>query len=327
MATTVEIDVAYPDGAPRGRQDVLIALVHGGAGGSTGSEVIGDTRRVRLDASGHASVELVANEHITPSGTYYRVSVDRAQPPVVRNIEVPDVGGVVSWSDPAVQILAPTPPDHVNVVTDVVESQGPAIAAAAVAALPELADGFASQVDDGTAGLVRVHHAPLVFPQKTTATSGTSVSTSLLTATLALPAAWTVNGNLFQLDLYGTINNNTGGNVNVTLSVRVGSTDVWTWAFTGLGASASDRPWRAAVSGVVAEIVPTVGLLVGTGVCTLGPPGGGAAAATHIAPQVVALFTPGQAVAMDVRVTHSSNSASLATQLAGGSRITLGTPG
>lgn len=116
--TTVNIDLTYPGGAPRGRQKVLVALVHGGGGGSNGETVIGDTDRVDLDADGHASIDLVPNEQITPAGTFYRCTVPGSSPSIVRNIVVPVSATPVSWADPAIQVESPVPPAFTQTVIE-----------------------------------------------------------------------------------------------------------------------------------------------------------------------------------------------------------------
>ena len=116
--TTVTFEVDFP-GGPRRQGFVDVVLVDGGAGGSAGGRVIGDRQQVRLDADGEGSLELVPNEDITPSGTFYRCTVRGASPSVIRNIEVPEAGAPVgeppasppvSWADPSIQVLSPVPP-------------------------------------------------------------------------------------------------------------------------------------------------------------------------------------------------------------------------
>lgn len=124
--TTVTIDMDYPGGTPRRHREVLVALVHGGAGGAAGGRVIGDTQSVRLDDAGHATIDLGPNEAITPAGTFYRISIPGSSPSLVRHITAPaptfiegDDGPVEvprSWADPLIQVETPVPPGFVPLV-------------------------------------------------------------------------------------------------------------------------------------------------------------------------------------------------------------------
>lgn len=114
---TVTIDTTYPGAAPMRHRDVLIRLVDGGAGGSTGATVISDTRRVRLDQAGTATVVLAANDGIDPPGTFWQIAVEGAQPQTVRHIELKaSTPSPVSWAEPDIQVLTPVPPGFVQKV-------------------------------------------------------------------------------------------------------------------------------------------------------------------------------------------------------------------
>lgn len=109
--TTMMIDAATPGGNPLKHRTVVVRLIDGGAGASNGSRVILDTWRVRLDDTGHASIDLDPNDTLTPQGTFYRFAVEGASPTISREIELlsstPDP---VSWAEPSIQVLSPVPP-------------------------------------------------------------------------------------------------------------------------------------------------------------------------------------------------------------------------
>lgn len=114
--TTITIPAKYPGGTSMANRTVQVRLMHGGAGGSDGDAVIGDTWSVVVDSTtGEGSIDLTPNEELTPAGTFYRFSVLGASGSVVRHIEVPVSATPISWADPAIEVLSPVPPGLVDV--------------------------------------------------------------------------------------------------------------------------------------------------------------------------------------------------------------------
>jgi len=114
--TTIEIDALYPDGEPCAGREVSYRLVDGGAGGSTGDDVISDARTVRLDSAGHAEIDMIPNAELTPAGTFYRLSMVGSVSNLVRSIEVPVSATPISWADNAIQVASPVPPTFTGVI-------------------------------------------------------------------------------------------------------------------------------------------------------------------------------------------------------------------
>lgn len=110
MTTQIDIALTFPDGTAMASKVVAVRLVDGGAGGSDGSTVIADVARVTLDSSGTASVNLIGNDDITPTGTYYLFTVEGVSPPLERAIDVPNDDGTYDLADTAIQVQAPTSP-------------------------------------------------------------------------------------------------------------------------------------------------------------------------------------------------------------------------
>ena len=108
--TTIQITSVLPDG-PNAHGSVSVRLVDAGTGGAVGDEVIGGTQRVKLDVDGFGTIDLTPTADIDPPGTCWAFSVDGASPAVVRCITVPDSDTPVSWTDEAIQVGAPVPPD------------------------------------------------------------------------------------------------------------------------------------------------------------------------------------------------------------------------
>lgn len=103
--TTITFATDYPGGAGAARRTVLLRLEGASAGGEgSGSEWIGGTARIDLDASGTASVDLTPNASITPSGTYYVATIVGASPAVTRGFTVPASGGPYSWADTDLEV-------------------------------------------------------------------------------------------------------------------------------------------------------------------------------------------------------------------------------
>jgi hypothetical protein len=113
--TSVSFDAQYPDGSPRKYGRVTVALIDGGAGGTIGGQIIGDTMTVRFDATGAVVVPLIRNDLITPVGTFYRCTLRDASPSLIRTFRVTS-DAAVSWSDPAIQVVSPVPPKFVQAV-------------------------------------------------------------------------------------------------------------------------------------------------------------------------------------------------------------------
>jgi hypothetical protein len=116
--TTIEIDALYPDGTACVGREVSCRLIDGGAGASTGDGIRADVRTVRLDANGHAELDLVPNEELTPAGTFYRLSLVGSVSNLVRNIEVPASESPISWAENSIQVLSPVPPQFTTGVVD-----------------------------------------------------------------------------------------------------------------------------------------------------------------------------------------------------------------
>lgn len=201
--TTVLFDVVYPDGSPRAHGRVQVVLGSGGAGASTGSEVIVGTTTVHLDAAGHAEVPLPANVLLDPEGTFYRCTVIGAVPPEVREIRVPDQVDPVSWADPEIQVHSPAAPAVVPSLAAlsarVAEAQAAAEAAegrageaeesAVEAALSAVAAG--ASVDDAAAQVVAAA-AQVALAEGHADAAGVSAdeaSSSMVTAAQAASAA------------------------------------------------------------------------------------------------------------------------------------------
>lgn len=116
MTATIRFDTAVSDGAAARSRAVTVVLVSGGAGGSAGGKVIGDRVRVKLDATGTAVRDLLTVGEVLPAGSFYRCTLDGAQPQVVRLIQIPDgtlplgVETSISWADPRIQVFSPPPP-------------------------------------------------------------------------------------------------------------------------------------------------------------------------------------------------------------------------
>lgn len=109
--TVIKFDSVFPGGSPRKHRNVLVALVHGGAGGSSGAVMIGDTIKVALDVNGLGSADLAVNETITPAGTYYQCTLEGSSPSVVRLIQILTATAAnTQWSAPAIQVFSPPPP-------------------------------------------------------------------------------------------------------------------------------------------------------------------------------------------------------------------------
>ena len=153
--TTIEIDALYPDGTACVGREVSVRLIDGGAGGSTDTAVIGDARVVRLDANGHAEVDLVPNEELTPAGTFYRLSLVGSVSNLVRNIEVPVSATPISWADNAIQVASPVPPTF----TGVIPAEDIAVDLTDYASVGVTADNVQEGLEQAFAGLVALGSA------------------------------------------------------------------------------------------------------------------------------------------------------------------------
>lgn len=108
---TVSIDHELPGGAPAARMEATVTARTGPAGAALEDRVVGQTRRIRLDAAGHAEIDLdpvdVADEAIV-----WQIRVGN----VTRHLDLSEAAGPVSWADPAVLVLeGPAPTDWVPV--------------------------------------------------------------------------------------------------------------------------------------------------------------------------------------------------------------------
>lgn len=312
--TTIDIDLTYPGGQPRGYQTALVSLIHGGSGGSDGTKVIGDTQRIPLDPDGHTSIDLVPNADITPAGTFYRLSIPGAQPSVVRHIEVPDSPTPVSWADPAIQVESPVPPDFVNVVeataAETLATAGPAIAQdaadAAVTALPELDAGPVIEgisLDTSTPGLIRIAGAalrPAAVPVASTTTE---------TTVLASPVSVTLDAEQIVRVTFGCLLvNSTGVDQTFTIRCKVGPL---TATFTTPPLPSSATP-RVALLDATWTTTTFLGTLVGSGSGRLSISDAGTGVDVASITRAVGLAALGAGPhALDLTVQPSASSGSL----------------
>lgn len=101
----------WPDGTPRAHQKIAVVLIDGGAGGSHGDDMIGDTIPVTLDATGQAVAQLVGVDQVDPPGCHYRCTLVGSSPSLVRRITpVASTPDGTSWADPSILAISPVPP-------------------------------------------------------------------------------------------------------------------------------------------------------------------------------------------------------------------------
>ena len=122
---TVTFSILKADQSPDAFGWVDVRLVDAGGGGVIVDGAIAKRARVQLDANGEGQVDLVPNDEIAPDGTFYRVTVERSSPTVVRAIQLTSsTASPVAWTDASIQVLSPVPPDWVPI-----EGGGPAVEA------------------------------------------------------------------------------------------------------------------------------------------------------------------------------------------------------
>lgn len=149
--TKIDIDVVRPDMTAWGNATVAVRLVDAGTGGSVEESVISGTQRIRCDADGHAQVDLTPNGDISPAGSFYAFTVDRAVPATVRCIEVPAANIVAgeevpySWADDTIQVLVPAPP--VSIPAPALGAEGK------VPTVNSTGDGYELQTPGGGSGV------------------------------------------------------------------------------------------------------------------------------------------------------------------------------
>jgi len=107
--TTVTIEAVHPDGTDLTNQRVVVQLIHGGAGGTVDGELIAERTTVPLTGAGPWSIALYPTAAISPSGCFYRFTIDNSSPTINRDISVPS-SGPVSWTDAAILLENPDPP-------------------------------------------------------------------------------------------------------------------------------------------------------------------------------------------------------------------------
>lgn len=107
--TTVTIEAVYPDGTDLTNRRVVVQLIHGGAGGTVDGELIAERTTVPLSGAGPWSIALYPTAAISPSGCFYRFTIDNSSPTINRDISVPS-SGPVSWTDAAILLENPEPP-------------------------------------------------------------------------------------------------------------------------------------------------------------------------------------------------------------------------
>ncbi len=107
--TTVTIEAVYPDGTDLTNRRVVVQLIHGGAGGTVDGELIAERTTVPLTGAGPWSIALYPTAAISPSGCFYRFTIDNSSPTINRDISVPS-SGPVSWTDAAILLENPEPP-------------------------------------------------------------------------------------------------------------------------------------------------------------------------------------------------------------------------
>lgn len=93
---------------------VDVRLVDAGGGGVYSSGTIIGRSRVQLDATGSGSIALTRNSDITPSGTFYKVTVERSSPTASRFVRFgAGTSSPVEWTASAIQVTSPVPPSYV----------------------------------------------------------------------------------------------------------------------------------------------------------------------------------------------------------------------
>jgi len=113
---TVTFSILKADQSPDAFGWVDVRLVDAGGGGVIVDGAIAKRARVQLDANGEGQVDLVPNDAIAPDGTFYRVTVERSSPTVVRAIQLTSsTASPVAWTDASIQVLSPVPPDWVPI--------------------------------------------------------------------------------------------------------------------------------------------------------------------------------------------------------------------
>lgn len=113
---TVTFSILKADQSPDAFGWVDARLVDAGGGGVIVDGAIAKRARVQLDANGEGQVDLVPNDEIAPDGTFYRVTVERSSPTVVRAIQLTSsTASPVAWTDASIQVLSPVPPDWVPI--------------------------------------------------------------------------------------------------------------------------------------------------------------------------------------------------------------------
>ena len=113
---TVTFSILKADQSPDAFGWVDVRLVDAGGGGVIVDGAIAKRARVQLDANGEGQVDLVPNDEIAPDGTFYRVTVERSSPTVVRAIQLTSsTASPVAWTDASIQVLSPVPPDWVPI--------------------------------------------------------------------------------------------------------------------------------------------------------------------------------------------------------------------
>lgn len=210
-----------------------------------------------------------------------------------------------------------------TLTTTVAGKEDIGVAASLIAAEDELGDGESTKLDTSVSGFVSINHKLLAFNSKTSALTSTTSETSLLNAALALPTTWTVDTRYINMRITGVHVNNTGSSNGVTIKVKSGATAIWTFAFTGLSSSASERVFFIDITARVVEFIPGTCLLVGAARGAIGSTGGGATAIDLVMPTATLTFAPGASLSLEVTGQHSSSSSSQATLMAISSHVAL----
>ena len=94
---------------------LTVRLVDAGGGGVYSGGTIVAPQRVQLDDTGSGDITLTRNSDITPTGTFYRITVERTSPTVIRHIALDgSTTTPIEWTDESIQVVNPVPPDYAS---------------------------------------------------------------------------------------------------------------------------------------------------------------------------------------------------------------------
>ncbi len=182
-------------------------------------------------------------------------------------------------------------------------------AAAALATLPELADGLGTVANDTTPGIIRVDRTAWRW---TTAgeIANTAAQTALCSTDVTIPGPDVTNGRLLRVSAAGVATNNTAGPDNITIRLVIPSVGtVFEWSFAAVPQHANARAWMIAADLAIADLGGGNCILIGAGRCTLG--GTSTSSTSHaqlVASPGVVIFTAG--APLSLRITGQLGTAS-----------------